>query len=341
MTLVSLFSLKGAPGVTTLACLLGAAWPGARPVVLIEADPAGGDLAARFGLSARVGWASLASSTRRSGGIPSLGPHLQTLPGGLPVLVAARGDERRSVGTDEGAAVRSGRGATPEGASGLTIVDLGRLGAGDVVSESWLAISDVSLLVVSGDASSAVHVRDRHDRLAAVCEERLGVVVVGGSYSGQDLEDFTGVRPVADLPFDLAAADVASGGPGSGRRLERSPLWSAVVRMASSLDARIDNGWDRPDDLTAPAPAPASLSDVRCGAGAPGRVVHGSAVDATVPGRPAVSADEPTDEPTDGRSGGPSRGGRRPLRDHLRRGNAATRRFGPPGGADDDRRVDA
>jgi len=90
MTLLSIFSIKGAPGVTTLACLLGAAWPEPGAVAVVEADPAGGDLAARFGLSVHRGWSSLISSTRRSEEAPSLDPHLQELPGGLPVLVASR-----------------------------------------------------------------------------------------------------------------------------------------------------------------------------------------------------------------------------------------------------------
>lgn len=249
MKLVTLFSLKGAPGVTTLACLLGSAWSGTRPVVVVEADPAGGDLAARFGLSARVGWASLASSTRRSGSIPALGPHLQTLPGGLPVLVAARGEERRSPDADEGAVVRADAGDAPDGGSGLTIVDLGRVGSGDDVSERWLAISDVALLVVRGDASSSVQVRDRREALADICQDRLGAVVVGGDYSVGELEEFTGIPTVTDIPFDTSAADVANGGHGSARRLGRSPLWAAVIRMAATLDARVDGGPVLPDHL--------------------------------------------------------------------------------------------
>lgn len=336
MTVVSLFSLKGAPGVTTLASLLGAAWAGARPVVLVEADPAGGDLAARFGLSARVGWSSLASSTRRSGGIPSLDPHLQTLPGGLPVLVAARGPERRPAATDEGAAIRSGPGGTSEESPGLTIVDLGRLGADDAVSESWLDVSDASLVVVRGDVSSAVHLRDRVEHLAAACQGRLGTVVVAGDYSGRDLQDFTGLASVADVPFDPAAAAVACGGTGSGRRLERSPLWLAVVRLAVHLESRSDRGGDRSADTMASEVAAAdalSASDV-------------PAADRPV-GPPRVAADPPAGlpratDPGDGPPAVPSRNGQRRLRGDLRRVVAGASRPGTPERpADDVRRMGA
>jgi len=325
VTVVSLFSLKGAPGVTTLASLLGAAWAGSRSVVLVEADPAGGDLAARFGLSARVGWSSLTSSTRRSGGIPPLGPHLQTLPGGLPVLVAARGPERRPAATDEGAAIRSGPGGTSEEVPGLTIVDLGRLGADDTVSESWLDVSDASLVVVRGDVSSAVQLRDRAEHLSAACRGRLGTVVVAGGYSGRDLRDFTGVASVADVPLDPAAAAVASGGAGSGRRLERSPLWSAVVRMAVDLESRPEWGGDR---------------------GADTGVSDGPAADA--PSVPRPAADAPSVPPpaaagpTDRAPGVPSHFGRRRLRVDLRRVVGGRRRPGAPERpVDDVRRVGA
>lgn len=43
--LITLVSVKGSPGVTSTALALAAAWP--RPVILLEADPAGGDLAYR------------------------------------------------------------------------------------------------------------------------------------------------------------------------------------------------------------------------------------------------------------------------------------------------------
>jgi hypothetical protein len=247
MTLLSIFSLKGAPGVTTLACLLGAAWPAPGPVVVVEADPAGGDLAARFGLSVHCGWNSLVSSTRRSEEAPSVDPHLQELPGGLPVLVGSRGDERRSADSPEGRVVQSGRSGASgarDVAGGLTVVDLGRFAPGDGVTESWLACSDAALLVVRGDASGAVHLRDRSARLADACHGRIGVVAVGAGYTSHDMAAFAGITAVADIPFDPGAAEVASGAAGSARRLDRSLLWMSAARLAASVVAQIDGGWD-------------------------------------------------------------------------------------------------
>lgn len=253
MTLLSVFSVKGAPGVTTLSCLLAAAWSGPGPVVLAEADPAGGDLAARFGLSSRVGWLSLATSMRRSEGPPSLDDHLQHLPGGLPVLVGARGDDRRSADSNEGTVVRTYAGPVEDSigdavdpsrgpTSGLTVVDLGRYFDGDTVSGSWLRRSDYSLLVVPGDASAAVNLRDRAPQLLDACDGRLGLVVLGGTYGCSDMADFTGIAGITNLPVEPSAAAAACGAPGSGRRLELSLLWAAVSKLADSLSQRLEVG---------------------------------------------------------------------------------------------------
>src|SRR3954466_96920 len=43
--LIALASVKGSPGVTSTALAIAAVWP--RPVVLLEADPTGGDLGYR------------------------------------------------------------------------------------------------------------------------------------------------------------------------------------------------------------------------------------------------------------------------------------------------------
>ena len=240
MTVISVCSLKGAPGVTTLCCLLAAAWPSSTPVAVVEADPSGGDLAARFGLSSRHGWTSLRSSMRRSEGETVLGPHLQEISGGLCVLVAARGDERG--GPDDPEGVAACRASSAPGTEGLVVVDLGRLRTDDPVSSSWIRRSDAALVVVAGDAAAAVQLRDRAPELRDSAGDRLGVVAVRGGYSLDDLSGFAGLPVVGELPFDRSAAAVASGGSAAGRRLERSLLWVAATRLAVTLEAQLRSG---------------------------------------------------------------------------------------------------
>ena len=63
MSLVALVSAKRSPGVTTAAVALASVWP-VRPALVIECDPAGGDLAADAGLPLEPGLTSLAASRR-------------------------------------------------------------------------------------------------------------------------------------------------------------------------------------------------------------------------------------------------------------------------------------
>ncbi|OLT11767.1 hypothetical protein BJF78_26250 [Pseudonocardia sp. CNS-139] len=50
--LVTFVSAKGSPGVTTAVLAIGAEWPQPRPAVVIDADPAGGDIPAGLGQGA-------------------------------------------------------------------------------------------------------------------------------------------------------------------------------------------------------------------------------------------------------------------------------------------------
>ena len=70
MAVVAFGSVRSC-GVTTLALSLAATWPPERRVLLVEADPAGGTLAAGSGWPAEPSLVSLAAAARR-GGEPSL-----------------------------------------------------------------------------------------------------------------------------------------------------------------------------------------------------------------------------------------------------------------------------
>jgi hypothetical protein len=60
-------------------------------------------------------------------------------------------------------------------------------------------------------------------------------VVAYGPLAGADIERFTGLPVLAELPFDPAAASVASGRDRAGRRLARSQLAAAAHRLAPAL----------------------------------------------------------------------------------------------------------
>ena len=234
MTVVSFCSLKGAPGITTLACLVGATWPAPRRVMVVECDSSGGDLATRFQLSAKVGWTSFCGPARRAESSISIEPHLQQLPGGLDVLIG-------NVGTDGGDAVRSiaallASAESSPGGEWDVLIDLGRIAAGDGRSVTCLGQSDAIVIGLQGDAPSAMHVRENVPRLFGRFADRVGLAVIGGGgYSSAEIEEFTGIPVIIEVPSDPMAAAVATGDRVGKRRLRRSLLVPSAARLAARL----------------------------------------------------------------------------------------------------------
>ena len=234
MTVVSFCSLKGAPGITTLACLVGATWPAPRRAMVVECDSSGGDLVVRFQLSAKAGWTSFAASARRAQSGVEIGPHLQQLPGGLEVLTG-------SVGPDGPEAVRSiaallASAKSSPGGQWDVLIDLGRLIAGDGRAVACLNQSDAIVVGVRRDAASVMHVRENAPRLFARYADRVGLAVIqSGCYSNAEIEEFTGIPAVGEVPSDPMAAAVATGETSGKRRLRRSLLVPSAARLASRL----------------------------------------------------------------------------------------------------------
>ncbi len=246
MTVVSICSIKGAPGVTTLACLIGATWPDHRRALVAEADVSGGDLAARFSLSSRRGWATLSASIRRDGAGSPIAEHLQQLPGGLDVLVAARPADVRAATSPEGTALRSV--GKDEAESWDVLVDLGRVGAERPTPGAWLEHSDAVVVVARADAASALQLREQSSALVGACPGPIGLAVIGvGGHRARHLSSFTGIPLMCEIPHDPVAAAVASGSDPRARRLHRSALLVASSRLAAGL-LQIVGGGDAVQD---------------------------------------------------------------------------------------------
>jgi hypothetical protein len=267
MTVVTFTSVKGAPGVTTLACLVGATWPDHRQVAVVESDPFGGDLAARFGLSAKRGWSTFTAASRRVGPDVQLEPHLQQLPGGLDVLVdpgaAAVSVARPSLHRLSGDRPPVDRPAVdlPSVANLIDcsatsrrdgwdlLVDAGRLLLEQDRTGEWLDSSDIVVVMLRSDAPSVLKVADRSVALRARCGERVSLVVVGrGDYDNHAIEQFTGIPVIGRVPFDPTAAAVAAGEGGGSHRLSRSLLVASARRLAVVLGGPDGTGCDSRSD---------------------------------------------------------------------------------------------
>lgn len=237
MTVVVLASVKGSPGVTTAATALAAAWPPGRQVLLVEADPFGGDLAARYGSTVIGGLASLFAAARRTLTPDAVWAHVQPLPGGLPVLFGLTGVRQAMANENAWPPVAQAL----AGLDADVVVDAGRLlpgfagGVGAV-----LEVADVLVVLSGATLESVVHLRDALPGVLAQMGGRRLLVVPTGSdgYPAADIARTLEVTVGPALPDDPAAA-AALGNRRGVKRLERTRLlrWAAALVAELGVDA--------------------------------------------------------------------------------------------------------
>lgn len=227
-------SLRGSPGVTTLVLAL-ATMHDAPTRLVVEADPGGGVLAARFGLGCEPGLLTLAG-VRRDLDDVELDAHLQRLDGGVRVLCGPSASEPAT------AALRTSRGtlaARLARRSEPVFVDVGRLGDGDVV-DPFLAAARHVLVVARPRLDELQALAPRLDRVRAVTAAPIRVVLVGERpYRAADVAAMVAeTAAVAVVPPDERAAAALNGARALGPlALRRSPLLRAASRLAQDLAA--------------------------------------------------------------------------------------------------------
>ncbi len=231
MSLVGLVSMKGAPGVTTTAIALAGVLAGHADTLLVEADPAGGDLLARHGLRPDPGLVGLATAVQRRGGRVDPRTHAQVLPGGLHVVVAPPS------GPHTRAALRSAEDLHVALAGpAATVIDCGRLDE-DSPAQSLIMACDV-VVIVSWRSLAAL----QHLRAGLTLLDRDGIMTIvalrgPGTYGDDEISEALGLPVVADLPDDPAAAALLNGraARAAKRTLRASPLLRAVRALDTSI----------------------------------------------------------------------------------------------------------
>jgi hypothetical protein len=241
---VAMLSAKGSPGVTTLAMGVAARWP--RPgVVVVEADPAGGDLLARFG-------------------------HPPAVPGHEPGLEAmARAKPTSSSGVDPQAWIQPTApgvdivGADPGSAAAVILQELARRGpmllrelererpavivdAGRWHPGSWanplVAAMDVVILVVRPGLEQFRQAEVRLASLRALVADVRLVTIGDRPWSPTDVAaglglPLLGVVPVEDRGAGLLSGRLVPGRGWSSNGWTRLPLLRACRSIAHGLDA--------------------------------------------------------------------------------------------------------
>ncbi len=247
MTVITLLSVKGSPGVTTAAAALAAAATAAgRRALLVELDPSGGDL--RLLGAAPPSEPNLVHAAgelrhARAAEAALDGEAVDVLPGLRGLAAPAGADEAgrivASIGDRWAPAFRAW--------DGTVIVDAGRWEPRQETA-GRIRGADVVGLVCRSSAASVEHARHLVVAVRQMAQRPVAAVVVGSRpYPPEAVAEALDVAPVGAVAWDGrgAAALWAKGAVPGGLR---SPLVRSSARVLAALDA------------LAPAPAAVPLN---------------------------------------------------------------------------------
>jgi hypothetical protein len=241
MSVVTFCSASGSSGVSTMALMTAGLTESVEPVLFVECDPSGGDVAAWMDASDRTGIGSLASTRDADRTLDGVGAHVQRLESGLPVLVAPTRVGQASVAVREVAPWLM----PLLSQSGLrAVVDAGRVNP--MVLPDAVSGADLVVVVLRQSAGSAAATTARIDRTAELVEALTRVVVphvlVGvGKYPYGWAEIMAHIETdmVGALPEEPQGAAAAAGGWTVGRGAGRSLLAATTRKMAAAVFDRV------------------------------------------------------------------------------------------------------
>lgn len=226
---VTAFGSVRSCGVTTLALGMATTWPADQRVLLVEADPAGGTLAAASGWPAEPSLVTLAAAARRGGDPALVWEHCHQLPGGVPALAApAAGDQARSALGMLGPLL-----ARLDELDANVLVDCGRLDSGSPTLSVWER-ADRPVVVARPRLADLQAVASWIDGRSL--DGRVGLVLVGdGPYPDAEVTEALGLPVLSRLPWDPGTADVLVSLPAAARPLRLAPLVRAARTLADEL----------------------------------------------------------------------------------------------------------
>jgi hypothetical protein len=236
--LIAVCSLKGSPGATTLATALGACWPAQQSPIVVETDPAGGDLMARFRLPDIPGLVSLAAAARGRGGADPnlLVQHTQPLPGGLRVVPGPVGAEQaRAALAVLAAGLSSPLRRAADQPDTVVIADCGRVDPGSPTL-SIIRGADAMLLLARPHDDELAHVALKL-QAAQQWSRRPCLVLVGDGYATAEVSQALRIPVMGRVPGDTKGAATLSGQGASGRGADKSALGRAAAMIALNLHA--------------------------------------------------------------------------------------------------------
>jgi hypothetical protein len=243
--------------VSTVLQLIASSLGDAAAVpVVVEADAAGGVLAARYELSLTPGFVTLAESLRKSE-TPPLLDHAQRLPSGVACVplspsATAAGAQMRSAGPYLGPYLAD---------SGHPVL----LDAGTIVPDGKavpaLTAADLLLWFVRPIREELLVLRHR----LAECSqpENVAIVLVGDTpYNASQVAEALEVPVLHTLPLDRRGATAVNLG-GDDRYLRRSPLARSCTQLASLITEGVNAGGRGSRPVSTPTERSAPLAEDR------------------------------------------------------------------------------
>ena len=228
MTLLGLMSAKGAPGVTATAIAL--AHTRERATLVVEADPAGGALAARLGLRLDPGLSGLSAAGRHELSTAQLLEHRQPVSATVSVLVGPS-EPRQMVGA---LGILGGRLVDAVRPLDVDVIfDLGRMDA----SSPALALArhlDLLAWLAAPSLEGIDAVLVRRGGLEDLQSRSVLVTTGDGPYDPRECATVLGLPLAGHLPHDEPGIRAAIDGQDT-KRLARRPLARALAQLSVAL----------------------------------------------------------------------------------------------------------
>lgn len=231
--IITLSSVRGAPGVSVSAALLAAAWPTSIERVVVEADLDGGVIGARYGLGVEPGVGALVSALRHDvtderileRSARRVHESVWLVPGPESATTAVRvwGADRAAKQVADALAADAR----------VWLVDAGRVSSRSVTAP-LVERAAIAMLFARDQPADLLQVPERVADLRSLGVP-VGVVVVGSpDYRADELAAFCGVDRLWCVTADPATVAHTQRG-WADRRLRRTPVWRDMVTLAGDL----------------------------------------------------------------------------------------------------------
>ena len=231
MTTIAITATKGSPGATTLALALAACISGVPPALLVEADAAGGDIAARCGIALDPGLLTLAASGRRGLDRSTIERHSQLLPWGALVLAGPTSAEQA---TSALTGVAAALVQTLAQESSPVIIDAGRWDPRSPAAD-LVASASVAALVFRPTVEGVEHARWQLRSLSEHVRRAIAVCIGERPYPRAEVQAALSVDELNVVDHDARAANALGVGATPDRWLRRSPLLRSAAMLADQL----------------------------------------------------------------------------------------------------------